>query len=84
MNRGLPTELWLDFLAIRLNSKKAAGKASKINLVTRGNREVYEQLKRMIVHFDLAFELMPGTDAKDLTPEENPFEQEGLADTAGG
>jgi hypothetical protein len=38
----------------------------------------------MLVHFDLGFEIMPGTGAKDLTPEENPFEQEQPADTSGG
>ena len=28
----------------------------------------------MLVHFDLGFEIMPGTGAKDLTPEEKPFQ----------
>ena len=143
MIRALPTEMWLDFLAIRLDSKKAEGKAFTINLITPdngekfiielnnatltsiegyqakdanltitinrsdleetmvgvvsleeqinsgraklvGNREVLEQLKSMLIHFDLGFELMPGTGAKDLTPEQKPFEQENLADTSGG
>jgi hypothetical protein len=49
-----------------------------------GKREVYDQLKTMLVQFDLGFELMPGTGAKDLTPEKKPFEQELPADTSGG
>ena len=143
MIRAMTTELWLDFLGVRLDSKKADGKAFKINLVTpdngeqfvvelssgtltniegyqaddadltvtinredlvmtmmgavsfddqikagkatlEGNREVYEDLKTMLVHFDLGFEIMPGTGAKDLTPEEKPFQQEQPANTAGG
>jgi alkyl sulfatase BDS1-like metallo-beta-lactamase superfamily hydrolase len=143
MIRAMTTELWLDFLGIRLDSKKAEGNEFTINLVTpdngekfvvelsnatltnikgfqaddadltvtinradlektmmgavsfddqiktgkaklKGNREVYEQLKTMLVHFDLGFEIMPGTGAKDLTPEEKPFEQEQPADTSGG
>jgi alkyl sulfatase BDS1-like metallo-beta-lactamase superfamily hydrolase len=143
MIRAMTTELWLDFLGIRLDSQKAKGNEFTINLVTpdngekfvvelsnatltnitgfqaddadltvtinradlektmmgavsfdeqiktgkaklKGNRDVYEQLKTMLVHFDLGFEIMPGTGAKDLTPEENPFEQEQPADTSGG
>jgi len=143
MIRAMTTELWLDFLGIRLDSKKAEGNEFTINLVTpdngekfvvelsnatltnikgfqadeadltvtinradlektmmgavsfdeqiktgkaklKGNRDVYEQLKTMLVHFDLGFEIMPGTGAKDLTPEEKPFEQEQPADTSGG
>jgi len=143
MIRAMTTELWLDFLGIRLDSKKAEGHEFTINLVTpdngekfvvelsnatltnikgfqadeadltvtinradlektmmgavsfdeqiktgkaklKGNRDVYEQLKTMLVHFDLGFEIMPGTGAKDLTPEEKPFEQEQPADTSGG
>jgi len=143
MIRAMTTGLWLDFLGIRLDSKKAGTQAFKINLATpdndekfvvelsngtltniegyqaddadltvtinredlvmtmmgavsfddqikagkatlEGNREVYEQLKTLLVHFDLGFEIMPGTGAKDLTPEEKPFQQEQPADTAGG
>ena len=50
----------------------------------KGNREVYEQLKPILVHFDLGFEIMPGTGDKDLTPERKPFEQQEPADTSGG
>jgi len=143
MIRAMTTELWLDFLGIRLDSKKADGKGFKINLVTpdngeqfvvelsngtltniegfqaddadltvtidrkdlektmmgaasfdeqisagkaklKGNRDVYEQLKAMLEHFDLGFEMMPGTGSKDLTPEQRPFEQEEPARTDGG
>ena len=143
MIRAMTTELWLDFLAIRLDSKKAEGKQFKINLQTpdngekfvvelsnatltsiegfqaddadltitinrsdlvftmmgavnfdeqisdgkakiKGNRQVYEDLKTLLVHFDLGFEIMHGTGARDLTPEQKPFEQEELADTSGG
>ena len=143
MIRAMTTELWLDFLGIRLDSKKAEGKQFKINLVTpdsnekfvvelsngtltniegfqakdadlivtidrkdlvktmmgavsfdeqistgkaklKGNRQVYEDLKTLLIHFDLGFEMMPGTGAKDLTPEQTPFEQEQPADTSGG
>jgi len=141
--RAMSTELWLDFLGIRLDSSKAEGKAFKINLVTpdnnekfilelsngtltniagfqadnadltvtinredlektmmgivsfdeqiesgkatlKGTREPYDQLKTMLVHFDLGFEIMPGTGAKDLTPEQKIFEQEELGRTDGG
>ena len=141
--RAMDTELFLDFLGIRLDSKKAEGKAFKINLSTPDNNEkfvielsnatlttikgfqakdadltisinrtdlektmmgaikfdeqiksgkaeltgnagVLEELKQMMVHFDLGFEMIPGTGAKDLTPEQNDFEQEELGSTAGG
>jgi alkyl sulfatase BDS1-like metallo-beta-lactamase superfamily hydrolase len=142
MIRAMTTELWLDFLGIRLDSKKAGDLAFKINLVTpdndekfvvelsngtltnivgfqaddadltitinradleqtmmgtvtfdeqiksgkaklQGKREPYEQLKTMLVQFDLGFEMMPGTGAKDLTPKENPFQAEPPASSAG-
>ncbi len=143
MIRAMTTELWLDFLAIRLDSTKADGKAFKINLNTpdnkekfvvelsnatltniegyqaddadltitinrkdllqtmmgavtfdeqiksgkaklKGDRKPYEQLKEMLVHFDIGFEMMPGTGAQDLTPEQKVFEQEEPGNTAGG
>jgi alkyl sulfatase BDS1-like metallo-beta-lactamase superfamily hydrolase len=143
MIRAMTTELWLDFLGIRLDSRKADDKQFKINLLTpdskekfvvelsngtltniegfqaddahltitidredlektmmgalsfdeqiatgkaklTGNRDVYKQLKSMLVHFDLGFEIMPGTGSKDLTPEQKPFEQEEPARTDGG
>jgi len=143
MIRAMTTDLFLDFLGVRLDSKKAEGKQFKINLSTpdngeqfvvelsnatltniegyqaedadlsitinrvdlektmmgavslddqiksgkakiEGNQEVLEQLKTMMVHFDVGFEIMPGTGTKDLIPEKKPFEQEDLGDTAGG
>jgi len=143
MIQAMSTELWLDFLGIRLDSKKADGKAFKINLITpdnkekfvvelsngtltniqgftvkdadltitinrsdlektmmgavsfddqiksgkaklKGKREPYEQLKTMLVQFDLGFEIMPGTGAVDLTKPKKPFEAEPPADTSGG
>lgn len=143
MIRAMTTELWLDFLGIRLDSDQADGKNFKINLVTpdndekfvvelsngtltniagyqasdadltitidrvdlektmmgavsfdeqiadgkaklEGNREPYDQLKGMLVHFDLGFEILPGTGATDLTPEQKVFEQEALGRSDGG
>ncbi len=143
MIQAMSTELFLDFLGIRLDSNKADGKEFKINLVTpdnkekfvlelsngtltnikgyqakdadltvtinrsdlektmmgaislddqiksgkarlKGNKKVLAQLKTMMVQFDVGFEILPGTGAKDLTPEKKPFQQEDLGDTAGG
>ncbi len=137
------TDLWLDFLGIRLDSRKAENKVFKINLVTpdngekfvielsnatltniqgfeaddadltitvnradlektmmgavsfddqiasgkanlEGDREVYEQLKTMLVYFDVGFEIMPGTGQRYVTPDMIPFEQAAPADTSGG
>ena len=136
--RAMTTELWLDFMGIRLDSKKAEGIEFVINLVTPDNGEKYvvelsnatltniegvqaqkpdltitinradlentmmgavsfddqiksgkaklvgdskpyEQLKTMLVQFDMGFEILPGTGAKDLTPEIKTFEQEPMA-----
>ena len=135
MISAMTTELWLDFLGIRLDSKKAEGIEFVINLVTPDNGEEfvvelsnstltnivgfqakdadltisidradlektmmgavsfddqiksgkaklvgdskpYEQLKTMLIQFDMGFEILPGTLAKDLTPEKKTFEQE--------
>jgi len=143
MIKAMTTGLWLDFLGVRLDSKKVEGEQFKINLTTpdngekfvvelsnatltniegfqtadadltisinrsdlvktmmgavsfdeqiaagkamlKGNRQVYEQLKTLLVHFDLGFEIMPGTGAKDLTPEQNALEQEEVGWTDGG
>lgn len=65
--------------AISFDEQIKSGKA-KLD----GNQEVYKQLKQMLVHFDLGFEMLPGTGAKDLTPEEKPFEQEEPGSSAGG
>ena len=135
MIRAMTTELWLDFLGIRLDSKKAEGINFVINLVTpdndekfvvelsngtltnikgfqakdsdltitinrsdlektmmgavsfddqikagkaklAGDRKPYEQLKTMLVQFDMGFEILPGTVAKDLTPANKPLAHE--------
>ncbi|MBW2478266.1 MAG: SCP2 sterol-binding domain-containing protein, partial [Deltaproteobacteria bacterium] len=135
MISAMTTELWLDFLGIRLDSKKADGTEFTINLVTPdngekfvvelsnatltniegfqaddadltvtidrddleqtmmgaismddqiksgkaklvGDRKLIDQLKGMLVQFDIGFEILPGTAPKDLTPEKNPFAQE--------
>ncbi|MBW2670042.1 MAG: MBL fold metallo-hydrolase, partial [Deltaproteobacteria bacterium] len=41
MIRAMTTELWLDFVAIRLDSKKAEGVEFVINLITPDNAEEY-------------------------------------------
>ncbi|MBL4807507.1 MAG: MBL fold metallo-hydrolase [Rhodobacteraceae bacterium] len=41
MIRAMPTSLWLDFLGVRLDSKKAAGTEFVINLLTPDNDEEY-------------------------------------------
>jgi len=65
--------------AVNFDEQISAGRAK-----LEGNRQVYEDLKTLLVHFDLGFEIMPGTGAKDLTPEQKAFEQEQPADTSGG
>ena len=135
MISAMTTDLWLDFLAIRLDSKKAEGINFVINLVTpdngeqyavelsnatltnikgfqakdadltitidradlektmmgvvsfddqiksgkaklEGDRKPYDQLKTMLVQFDMGFEILPGTGAKDLSAEKDIFAQE--------
>ena len=65
--------------AVNFDEQISAGKAR-----LEGNRQVYEDLETLLVHFDLGFEMMPGTGAKNLTPPGKPFQQEQPADTAGG
>jgi len=48
-----------------------------------GSREPYEQLKGMLVQFELGFEMMPGTGTTGLTPERKPFEAQPPASSAG-
>ncbi len=135
MISAMTTDLWLDFLGIRLDSKKAEGINFVINLVTPDNGEEYvvelnnatltnikgfqaknpdltitidradleqtmmgavsmddqiksgkaklvgdrkpiDQLNSVLVQFDMGFELLPGTGAKDLTPALDPFAQQ--------
>ncbi len=65
--------------AITLDEQIKSGKAK-----LKGDRKPLDELKTMLVHFDLGFEIMPGTGAKDLTPEANAFQQEELGRTDGG
>jgi len=135
MIRAMSTDLWLDFLGIRLDSDKAKGKQFVINLVMPdngeqyvvelsnstltnikgqqtknpdltitinrsdletvmmgkasfddqikngkaklvGDRKPYDELKGMLVQFDMGFEILPGTGAKGLTSKMDAFEQE--------
>jgi len=134
MVRAMTTDLFLDFLGIRMDSRKAEGMEFKINLVTpdngeqfvlemsnatltnireqqakdpdltitidrkdletvmmgaatfdeqikngkaklAGNRKVYEQLKSTLVHFELGFEMMPGTKKAEVKSDMSTFEQ---------
>jgi alkyl sulfatase BDS1-like metallo-beta-lactamase superfamily hydrolase len=138
MIKAMSTDLWLDFLGIRLDSRKAEGVHFVINLVTpdnnekfvvelsnatltnikgvqakkpdltvtidraelektmmgavsmdeqiktgkaklKGDRKPIDQLQSMLVQFDMGFEILPGTGAKDLTAETNPFAQQAPA-----
>ena len=65
--------------AVSFDDQIRSGKAKLV-----GDREPYEQLKDMLVHFDMGFEIMPGTGKKDLTPDQRPFEQESPGRTDGG
>lgn len=65
--------------AVTFDDQIDTGKAA-----LKGDRAPYEALKTMLVQFDLGFEIMPGTGAQDLTPEQNPFEASEPADTTGG
>ena len=49
-----------------------------------GDSSILEQLGGMMFHFDIGFEVLPGTGAQDLSPDRNPFQQEPPASTAGG
>lgn len=65
--------------AVSFDEQIASGKAN-----LKGDRDVYEQLKGMLVHFELGLEMMPGTGDADLSPEMKPFQQEPLGRTDGG
>ncbi|MFQ5932800.1 MAG: alkyl/aryl-sulfatase, partial [Nitrospiraceae bacterium] len=144
MIRAMSTDLWLDFLGIRVDSKKVEDMKFVINFITPdngeqyvvemsnatltnikgfqakdadltitinradlepammgavtfdeqieagkaklvGDREPYEQLKSVLVHFTPDFEMMPGTKpAKPAKSDMTPFEQEPPALTDGG
>ena len=60
--------------AATFDDQITAGKA-----VFAGDRTPFDQLRTMLVQFDMGFEILPGTGAKDLTPERNAFTQEAPA-----
>ena len=57
--------------AVSFDDQIKSGKA-----VLKGDRKPYDELKTLLVHFDLGFEMMPGTAAKHLSPEMRTFQQE--------
>jgi alkyl sulfatase BDS1-like metallo-beta-lactamase superfamily hydrolase len=65
--------------AASLEDQIAAGKVA-----LAGDAGIIDDLKSMLVQFDLGFEILPGTGAQDLTPDANDFAQPEPADTAGG
>ena len=138
MVRAMSTDLWLDFLGIRMDASKAEAKHFVINFVTPdngekfvvelsngaltnikgqqaqkpdltitmkradletvmmgkasfdeqidngkakldGDRKPYEDLKAMLVQFDMGFEVLPGTGGTSLTAAKNTFEQQAPA-----
>jgi len=138
MVRAMSTDLWLDFLGIRMDASKAEAKHFVINFVTPdngekfvvelsngaltnikgqqaqkpdltitmkrsdletvmmgkasfdeqiangkakldGDRKPYEDLKDMLVQFNMGFEVLPGTGGTSLTAPKNTFEQQAPA-----
>jgi alkyl sulfatase BDS1-like metallo-beta-lactamase superfamily hydrolase len=51
--------------------------------VLEGDASVLQTLASLLVHFELGFEIMPGTGGTKLSPAQDPFAQEPLADSAG-
>jgi hypothetical protein len=49
-----------------------------------GDVGVLLALGDMLVHFTPTFEIMPGTQRRDVPVGDDPFTQESLADSAGG
>lgn len=62
-----------------IDEQIAAGKVA-----LAGDSGIIDELKEMLVQFDLGFEILPGTGEQDLTPEANAFQQPEPADTSGG
>lgn len=134
MIRAMATELWLDYLGIRLDATKAEGKHFTVNLVTPdngeayvvelsnsaltnikgqqaknpdltitinradletimmgavtfddqiangkarlvGDRKPYDDLKGMLIQFNMGFAILPGTGGTSVSTNANPFEQ---------
>jgi alkyl sulfatase BDS1-like metallo-beta-lactamase superfamily hydrolase len=51
--------------------------------VLEGDGTILQTLASLLVHFELGFEIMPGTGGAQLSPPQDPFAQEPFADTAG-
>ncbi len=49
-----------------------------------GDRKAYDLLKASLVHFDMGFEILPGTKTQPEPPKLNPFEQAPPAPSGGG
>ncbi|MBV9923295.1 MAG: MBL fold metallo-hydrolase, partial [Pseudonocardia sp.] len=49
-----------------------------------GDAAVMQTLATVLTHFDLGFEMMPGTGGSNASTDVDPFVQEPLADTSGG
>ena len=143
MVRAMTTDLWLDFLGIRMDADKAEGKQFVINFITPdngeqyvvelsnstltnikgqlakspdltitmnrsdleavmmgaatfdqqieagkakldGDRKPYDELKTMLVQFNMGFEVLPGTGGTSLTTPANVFQQMPPAISDGG
>ena len=64
--------------AVPLMEQVADGRA-----VLEGDASVLQTLASLLEHFELGFEIMPGTGGTRLSPVQDPFAQEPLADSAG-
>ncbi len=62
--------------AAPLMEQVAAGVA-----VLEGDASILQSLADMLVHFELGFEIMPGTGAAHLSPDLDPFATEPLDQT---
>jgi len=96
--RGMSTDLWVNYLGIRLDSSKADGLKFVINLITPdnlikagkatfvGDRKPFDQLRGLLVKFTPDFELLPGTKpTKAVSPvPKDPFAVGETGDTRGG
>jgi alkyl sulfatase BDS1-like metallo-beta-lactamase superfamily hydrolase len=51
--------------------------------VLEGDGTILQTLASLLVHFELGFQIMPGTGGAQLSPTQDAFAQEPLADTAG-
>lgn len=64
---------------ITLVDQIAAGKVT-----LDGDASILTDLAGMMDHFEMGFEILPGTGGADLSPEHNPFEMDEPANSSGG